>query len=78
MPLKISGGSPWGLVCATVTAAAITAASGFKRGTGGCGANGGSGGTAASPVEDSYSGVANRGGEGTLSPVTTASSMSYW
>ena len=65
-------------MCATDTAAAITAAGGFREGTGGCGADGGSGGTAAGPVEDSYSGVTNGGGEGTLSPVTTASSMSYW
>ena len=58
-------------------AAAITAAGGFGEGTGGCGADGGSEGAAAGPDKGSCSGVANKGG-GTLSPVTTASSMSCW
>ena len=59
----------------TAGAAAITAAGGFGGGTGGCGADGGSGGAAAGPDKGSCSGVANEEG-GTLSPITTASSMS--
>ena len=59
-------------------AAAITAAGGFRGGTGGCGTGGGSGGAGISPGDSSCSEVVNGEGGGMLSPATTASSMSCW